>query len=78
MILVVGVKILDRVQGKGCRACAKAVDNFLPAAKSRFCSLVFTRSLLSRFASSLRLRRAWQGVRVRFPSILVFLTVILF
>ena len=33
MILVVGVKILDRVQGKGCRSCAKAVDNFLLAIK---------------------------------------------
>ncbi len=65
MILVVGVKILDRVQGKGCSACAKGVDNFLHAAKSGFCSLVSLAYCSAAFASSLRLRRAWQGTRAR-------------
>lgn len=32
--LVVGFKVLDRGMGKGCEACAKAVDNFLLNAKS--------------------------------------------
>ena len=65
MILVVGVKILDRGQGKGCSACAKDVDNFLHAAKSGFIRSFHSLKSSAAFASSPRLRRAWQGIRAR-------------
>ena len=73
MILVVGFKILDRVAGKGCGACAKAVDNFLRVQKE----VLFARShsLKTRpYRPRLRLRRAWQGKSARFGYFPVFLS----
>ena len=71
MILVVGFKILDRVSGKGCGICAKAVDKFLRAQKADF---VRSFSLAPNSAVKRPRLRAWQRESARFEPFRVFLS----
>lgn len=72
--LVVGFKVLDRGMGKGCEACAKAVDNFLLNAKSLKmdcrASLAMTGRGKRKMDCRVTLLLAMTGVEVRTPSVL--------